>query len=46
MHGASSTKVKVLRLRLKDKHAKFLRDLAGEVNFRLELLQRIADHGV
>jgi putative transposase len=24
---------KVLRLRLKDKHAKFLRDLAGEVNF-------------
>jgi putative transposase len=33
MHGASSTKVKVLRLRLKDKHAKFLRDLAGEVNF-------------
>jgi putative transposase len=26
-------KTKVLRLRLKDKHAKFLRDLAGEVNF-------------
>jgi putative transposase len=23
----------VLRLRLKDKHAKFLRELAGEVNF-------------
>jgi putative transposase len=33
MHGASSTKIKVLRLRLKDKHAKFLRHLAGEVNF-------------
>jgi putative transposase len=27
------TKTKVLRLRLKDKHAKFLRDLAREVNF-------------
>jgi hypothetical protein len=27
------TKTKVLQLRLKDKHAKFLRDLAGEVNF-------------
>ena len=26
-------KTKVLRLRLKDKHAKFLRDLAREVNF-------------
>jgi len=26
-------KTKVLRLRLKDKHSKFLRDLAGEVNF-------------
>jgi putative transposase len=26
-------KIKVLRLRLKDKHAKFLRDLAREVNF-------------
>ncbi len=26
-------KTKVLRLRLKDKHAKLLRDLAGEVNF-------------
>jgi hypothetical protein len=26
-------KTKVLRLRLKDKHGKFLRDLAGEVNF-------------
>jgi len=26
-------KTKVLRLRLKDKHAKFLRDLAGEANF-------------
>src|SRR5882762_2362042 len=33
MNGASSTKIKVLRVRLKDKHAKFLRDLAGEVNF-------------
>jgi putative transposase len=33
MNGASSTKIKVLRLRLKDKHAKFLRALAGEVNF-------------
>jgi IS605 OrfB family transposase len=33
MHGASSAKIKVLRLRLKDKHAKFLRDLASEVNF-------------
>src|SRR3981189_1509184 len=32
MNGAL-TKTKVLRLRLKDKHAKFLRDLAGEVNF-------------
>jgi hypothetical protein len=31
--GASSTKTKVLRVRLKDKHAKFLRDLACEVNF-------------
>jgi len=27
------TKTKVLRLRLKDKHSRFLRDLAGEVNF-------------
>ena len=33
MNGASSTKTKVLRLRLKDKHAKLLRDLAREVNF-------------
>jgi putative transposase len=33
MHGASCTKTKVLRLRLKDKHAMFLRHLAGEVNF-------------
>jgi putative transposase len=33
MSGASSTKTKVLRLRLKDKHAKFLSDLASEVNF-------------
>jgi putative transposase len=33
MNGASSTKTKVLRLRLKDKHARFLRDLAREVNF-------------
>src|SRR5258708_3548834 len=32
MNGARP-KTKVLRLRLKDKHAKFLRDLAGEVNF-------------
>jgi hypothetical protein len=31
MYSASS--IKVLRLRLKDKHAKLLRDLAGEVNF-------------
>jgi putative transposase len=33
MHNASSTKIKVLRLRLKDKHSKFLGDLAREVNF-------------
>jgi putative transposase len=33
MNRASSTKSKVLRLRLKDKHAKFLGDLAREVNF-------------
>jgi putative transposase len=33
MHGASFTKIKVLRLRLKDKHAKFLRELASDVNF-------------
>jgi len=33
MNGVSSTKTKVLRLRLKDKHAKFLSDLAREVNF-------------
>src|SRR5260370_36395646 len=33
MNGASSTEIKVLKLRLKDKHAKFLRDLAREVNF-------------
>src|SRR6266478_6649792 len=33
MNGTSSTKIKVLRLRLKDKHAQFLRDLAREVNF-------------
>jgi putative transposase len=32
MNGAP-TKTKVLRLRLRDKHAKFLRDLAREVNF-------------
>jgi putative transposase len=32
MNGAL-TKTRVLRLRLKDKHAKFLRDLAREVNF-------------
>jgi hypothetical protein len=32
MTGAR-TKTKVLTLRLKDKHAKFLQDLAGEVNF-------------
>jgi hypothetical protein len=33
MNGASSTRTKVLRLRLKDKHAKILSDLAREVNF-------------
>jgi len=33
MNGASSTNIKVLRLRLKDKHAKFLNGLAREVNF-------------
>jgi len=33
MSDASSTKCKVLRLRLKDKHAKLLSDLAREVNF-------------
>jgi putative transposase len=33
MNRTSSTKTKVLKLRLKDKHAKFLRDLAREVNF-------------
>ncbi len=33
MCGASSTEIKVLKLRLKDKHAKFLGDLAREVNF-------------
>ena len=33
MVGVSSNKVKVLRLRLKDKHAKFLTELAREVNF-------------
>jgi hypothetical protein len=33
MNGASSTKTKVLRLRLKDKHAQFLGALAREVNF-------------
>src|SRR5216683_5318911 len=33
MNGAPFTKTKVLRLRLKDKHAKFLGDLAREVNF-------------
>jgi putative transposase len=33
MNRGSSTKTKVLRLRLKDKHAKFLSDLAREVNF-------------
>jgi hypothetical protein len=33
MNGAPSTKTKVLRLRLKDKHAKFLSELAREVNF-------------
>jgi transposase len=33
MNGASSTKTKVLRLRLKDKHAKFLSGLSREVNF-------------
>jgi len=33
MNCASPTKTKVLRLRLKDKHAKLLCDLAREVNF-------------
>jgi putative transposase len=33
MHCASPSNIKVLRLRLKDKHAKFLNDLAREVNF-------------
>jgi hypothetical protein len=33
MNGVSSTKTKVLRLRLKDKHAQFLGGLAREVNF-------------
>jgi hypothetical protein len=33
MNGASSTKTKVLRLRLKDKHSNLLNDLAREVNF-------------
>ena len=33
MDGVPTTKTKVLRLRLKDKHAKFLGDLAREVNF-------------
>jgi transposase len=33
MNSTTSTKTKVLRLRLKDKHAQYLRDLASEVNF-------------
>jgi putative transposase len=33
MRAASCIKIKVLRLRLKDKHAKLLGDLAREVNF-------------
>ncbi len=33
MRAAYSTKIKVLRLRLRDKHAKFLGELAREVNF-------------
>jgi transposase len=33
MSSASPTNIKVLRLRLKGKHAKFLSDLAHEVNF-------------
>jgi putative transposase len=33
MRYDSSIKIRVLRLRLKDKHAKFLSDLAREVNF-------------
>src|SRR6266478_7844984 len=33
MNSASTTKTKVLRLRLKDKHAQFLGALAREVNF-------------
>jgi putative transposase len=36
MNGVSSAKIKVLRLRLKDKHGTFLRSLAGEVNYGLE----------
>jgi putative transposase len=33
MNSTTSKKIKVLRLRLKDKHARFLRGLAREVNF-------------
>ena len=33
LNGTTSTKIKVLRLRLEDRHARFLRDLAREVNF-------------
>jgi transposase len=33
MNSAPSTKTKVLRLRLKDKHARFLSEFAREVNF-------------
>lgn len=33
MNSTPSAKTKVLRLRLKDKHARLLRSLAGEVNF-------------
>jgi hypothetical protein len=33
MNGTTRRKIRVLRLRLKDKHAKFLSDLAREVNF-------------
>jgi hypothetical protein len=33
VNGTASTKIEVLRLRLEDRHARFLRDLAREVNF-------------
>jgi len=46
MPRASSTKIKVLRLRLKDKHAKFLRNLAGEVNFVWNYCNELQDTDV